>query len=112
MGTTISLSGVSLDINYTLDLLTQMQPFNRVSIGVQLDLGDMGRAEKARKVDECYIAGLNAYAAGRDEEAKHFWEEAINLDPHFDPAREGLAAIAASEFLQKHVGELIESMEQ
>jgi hypothetical protein len=72
----------------------------------------MGRGEKAKKVDEYYLAGLDAYASGKDTEAKHFWEEVINIDPNFDPAREGLAAIAASEFLQKHVGELIGNMEE
>lgn len=93
LGSAIHLDRVSLDVNYTLDLLTQFQPLNRVSVGIRLDLGDQGRKAKSEKVDELYIAGLDAYSRSDLKTAKALWEEAIRLDPKFDPAREGIGVI-------------------
>jgi hypothetical protein len=64
VGSAITLKTVALDVNYSLDLLTQMQPLNRVSIGVRFDLGDQGRAALSAQVDELYLSGLDSYAAG------------------------------------------------
>jgi len=93
LGSAVHLDKVSLDMNYTLDLLTQFQPLNRVSVGIRFDLGDQGRKARTEKVDELYIAGLDAYSRSDLDTAKYYWEEAIRLDPKFDPAREGLSVI-------------------
>ena len=93
LGSAINLDKISLDVNYTLDLMTQIQPLNRVSVGVRLDLGDQGRKDKAERVDKLYIAGLDAYSRFEYETAKAYWEEALRLDPRFNPAREGLSVI-------------------
>jgi hypothetical protein len=106
VGSNIALEKVAFDINYTLDLATQIQPLNRVSIGVKLDLGDHGRSRIAKQVDEFYLAGLDAYSRGDDTNAKRLWQEALNLDTTFDPALEGLSAIRASEELQRRVAQL------
>jgi len=52
LGSAIQLDKISLDVNYTLDLLTQMQPLNRVSLGVRLELGDQGRMATRDRVYE------------------------------------------------------------
>jgi hypothetical protein len=106
VGSDISLEKVVFDINYTLDLATQIQPLNRVSVGVKLNLGDRGRSRIAKQVDEFYLAGLDAYSRGDDAEAKRLWQEALDLDSTFDPAQEGLSAIRASEDLQRRVNRM------
>jgi hypothetical protein len=106
IGSTISLEKVVFDVNYTLDLATQIQPLNRVSVGVKLDLGDRGRSRIARQVDEFYLAGLDSYSRGNDTDAKRLWQEALELDSTFDPALEGLSAIRASEDLQRRVNQM------
>jgi tetratricopeptide (TPR) repeat protein len=93
VGSAIVLKSIAIDVNYTLDLLTQLQPLNRVSVGVRFDLGDQGRGAFAAKVDELYLAGLDAYAAGNYAEAESLWNEALRMNPQFDPARESLATL-------------------
>jgi hypothetical protein len=106
IGSAVNLNKIALDINYTLDLLTQLQPLNRVSLGVRLDLGDRGRREMSSKVDELYILGLEAYSRGNHADARLCWEEALRLNPRFDPAREGLAMMDEREALIRRVDNL------
>jgi tetratricopeptide (TPR) repeat protein len=106
IGSAVNLQKISLDINYTLDLLTQFQPLNRVSLGVRLNLGDRGRGALAGKVDELYLAGLDAYAAGDYAQARQHWEDALALNPKFDPARESLDILAHSQSVQQRIDEM------
>jgi hypothetical protein len=106
LGSAVKLEKISLDINYTLDLLTQMQPLNRVSLGVRLDLGDGGRSALAARVDELYLAGLEAYARSDREQARQLWQDALALNPKFDPAREGLNILAHSQNVQDRIDEM------
>ncbi|MDR2259309.1 MAG: UPF0164 family protein [Treponema sp.] len=106
LGSAITLNKISLDINYTLDLLTQMQPLNRVSVGIRFDLGDQGRKQAADRVDELYLAGLDAYAQGKYQEAQYYFEEALNINPKFDPAREGLKIIQHALSVQERIDDL------
>lgn len=103
IGSAIQIDLITLEINYTLDLLTQLTPFNRVSLAVQFNLGDEGRAERARKVDELYLLGLTAYAQGNYESALHYWKKALDLDPAYDPAKEGIQAIEGVEALTNRI---------
>jgi len=91
VGSAITLKRVALDINYSLDLLSQKQFLNRISLGVRLNLGDRGRNDAAAKVDELYLLGMEAYAAGKFADARLCWEEAVRLSPRYDPAIEALA---------------------
>jgi hypothetical protein len=106
IGSAVTISKISLDVNYTLDLLTQFRPLNRVSIGVRFDLGDKGRQAKADKVEELYLAGLEAYSRGNNAEAQYYWEEALKLNPRFDPAKEGLRILQGSKSLEDRINEL------
>lgn len=102
VGASIALSPMTLEVNYTLDLITQFTPLNRISIEARFDMGDMGRASKAATVDSLYIAGLEAYAAGDLEKAVEYWDKALALDPYFDPAREARDnAVAALEMIKR-----------
>jgi len=93
LGSAIKLEKISLDINYTLDLLTQIQPLNRVSLGVRFNLGDQGRKALSDKVDALYLSGLDAYSRYDFKGAQGYWEEALKLDPSYEPAKEGLNTI-------------------
>ncbi|MDR2942930.1 MAG: UPF0164 family protein [Treponema sp.] len=106
IGSAVNFNKISVDINYTLDLLTQLQPLNRVSLGMRLDLGDGGRQEKANKVNELYLLGLDAFSQGNYSEAKDYWQSALKLDPTFEPAQEGIDMINKRQRLQNQVEDL------
>ncbi len=90
VGTAIDFNPMTLFVNYTLDLTTQLSSLNHLSIQARFRLGDMGRAERANKVDELYVLGLERYTRGDIERAIIFWSEALALDPGFDPVRDAL----------------------
>ena len=106
VGSALNLNRIAIDVNYTLDMLTQMQPMNRVSIGVRLDLGDRGRRIMSDRVDELYLLGLEAYASGNLADARLCWEEALRLNPRFDPAIESLSMLEEREELNRKVEDL------
>ena len=106
VGSAINLDRIALDVNYSLDLLTQLQPFNRLSLGVRLDLGDNGRQQKANKAEELFLLGLEAYSRGNIPDAKLCWEEALRIDPKYDPARESLNMLINREDLVHRIEDL------
>ncbi|WP_461247811.1 UPF0164 family protein [Treponema sp. R6D11] len=106
VGSAVSMDKISFDINYTLDLLTQLQPLNRISLAVRFDLGDGGRGLLSKKVDELYLLGLEAYSKGNLDDARTCWEEALKLDPKYDPARESLAMLNDRENLKQKIEDL------
>ena len=106
IGSAISLQHISLDVNYTLDLLTQIQPLNRVALGVRFDLGDNGRKSKSDLVDQYYLAGLEAYSNSRDAEARMLFEKVLELNPRFEPAIEALKSLDNYEQLNNRINEM------
>jgi tetratricopeptide (TPR) repeat protein len=106
VGSAIKLDRLAIDINYTLDLLTQLQPMNRISLGVRFDLGDGGRRQRSRNVDELYLLGLDAYSRGDFAEARQLWEEVLRIDPRFEPAKESLAMLNNRENLRQRIEDL------
>jgi tetratricopeptide (TPR) repeat protein len=106
VGSAVDLKAFSLDLNYTLDLLTQLTPLNRVSLGIRFNLGDQGRAGREAEAEALYLQGLEAYARGELEEARQYWEEALKTDPRFEPAAEGLSLIARSQALMDRIDEM------
>jgi len=106
IGSGVNFGKIALDMNYSLDLLTQFTPMNRISLGVRINFGDQGREENARRVDYLYLTGLDAYTAGNMTEAKKNWEEALRLNPRFEPASEGLTLIRNSAALDNRIDEL------
>ena len=106
VGSGIQLERISLEVNYTLDLATQIQPMNRVSLGVRLNLGDQGRGARAEKVEALYLAGLEAYSRSDFCTARALWQEALSLDPRFEPAREGLSVVERALELEERIREM------
>jgi opacity protein-like surface antigen len=101
IGSSFDVELVRLTVNYTLDLTTQIAPLNRISIQAAFSLGDLGRADLAKKVDTLYLNGLEADARGDIAAAISYWTEALKLDPTFDPARESLKTAQGTVDLQK-----------
>jgi len=106
VGSAVNLDKISFDINYTLDLLSQLQPLNRISLAVRLDLGDSGRSQNANRVDELYLLGLEAYSKGNFADAKLCWEEALRLNPRYEPAKESLEMLVRREDLNQQIEDL------
>jgi len=106
IGARLAFSPLSIDVNYTLDLTTQFTPLNRMSIQARFDLGDGGRSKRSARVDELYIKGLEAYAAGNLDKAAELWSQALALDPFFDPARESLETVTETLDLQQRIYDL------
>ncbi|MDR0876852.1 MAG: UPF0164 family protein [Treponema sp.] len=105
-GSAVNLDKISVDVNYSLDLLTQMQPLNRVSLAIRFNLGDHGRQKLSGEVDSLYLSGLDAYSRGNVEEAQSYWEDALRLNPKFDPAREGLEMIRQAQAVQQRIDDM------
>jgi hypothetical protein len=106
LGSAVVLDKLSLDINYTLDLLTQLTPLNRISLGVRFNFGDQGRRVLADEVEDLYKQGFSAYAEGNMIEAQYYWEEAVKRNPKFEPAVEGLSLIVRAQRLEARINEM------
>jgi tetratricopeptide (TPR) repeat protein len=106
VGSAVKMDKISFDVNYTLDLLTQLQPLNRVSLAVRFDLGDGGRGLLSNRVNELYLLGLDAYSQGNLDDARLCWEEALRLDPKYDPARECLDMLKDRDDLRQRIEDL------
>jgi opacity protein-like surface antigen len=106
IGSTFDVQLARITVNYTLDLTTQFTPLNRVSVQAAFSLGDLGRADIAKKVDTLYLNGLDAYARGEIDAAIALWDEALRIDPTFDPAKESRDAALTSKGLQQTMIEL------
>jgi len=106
IGSSFDVELMRVTVNYSLDLTTQLTPLNRVSIQAAFSLGDLGRGDIAKKVDTLYLSGLDAYSRGEIDNAISLWEQALALDPTFDPARESRDAALASKGLKQTMNEL------
>jgi hypothetical protein len=106
IGSSFDVDLAKITVNYTLDLTTQLTPLNRISVQAGFSLGDLGRGDIAKKVDNLYLSGLDAYARGEIDSAISLWDEALALDPSFDPARESRDAAQASKGLNQTMTEL------
>ncbi|TVQ40231.1 MAG: hypothetical protein EA384_03690 [Spirochaetaceae bacterium] len=88
LGGRLDLSDIRFHVNYTLDMTTQTDRLDRFSVMAALNLGDGGRADFQRRVEEYYLDSLVAYAAGEFEATVALAERALELDPRFHPAAE------------------------
>jgi len=106
IGGEMNVNDLQFNVNYTLDMTTQAALFNRISLAAKLNLGDRGRAEKQRRIEQFYIEGLKLYASGQLEEAITVWNKALALDKRFDPAIEGVTTATETLDIQKKIRDL------
>ncbi|MFO8065532.1 MAG: UPF0164 family protein [Spirochaetota bacterium] len=90
LGSTVDFPAVTLQLNYTLDLTTQVDRVDRFSVQASFNLGDRGRGERKAKVEEFYVDALEAYADGNLERAVELGNQALEIDPTFTPAAKTL----------------------
>ena len=90
LGGRLDLDQIRFHINYTLDMTTQTDRLDRFSILASLNLGDGGRTDVQRRVEEYYLDSLVAFAAGEFEATMTLAQRALDLDPRFQPAEETL----------------------
>ena len=88
LGGSLDLSDLRFQVNYTLDMTTQTDRIDRFSVMASLNLGDRGRADIQRRVEEYYLDSLVTYAAGEFEATVVLAERALELNPRFEPAAE------------------------
>ena len=93
LGSEFELLKIRMNVNYTLDLASSINPVNRLSFSAKIKLGDKGRGDKRRQVEALYAEGLSYYAARDFEKAVAVWEDVLALDKYFDPARDGIKSI-------------------
>lgn len=79
-----------LNLNYTLDFTSSFNPINRISLSARVLLGDRGRAEKQKIIDDLYLEGLGYYSNFQFEEAIECWNKILILHKRYDPAILGI----------------------
>lgn len=88
MGGSVRVQDMTVTINYTLDMTTQLAAFDRFSLQAGFSLGDRGRGDRQEIVRTLYLDALEAFAAGDLEETIELTDRALAIDPTFQPADE------------------------
>ncbi len=102
-GVTLVLEKMTINVNYTLDLVTTLTPFDRINLEIKLNLGDLGRLDKTERAKELYLQGLEQNAKGNLLQAINLFEESLELNSSFEPARESLDLARQARELQRQM---------
>jgi tetratricopeptide (TPR) repeat protein len=100
VGAALAVGTVDLDMNYNLDLSGSVNPLDKFSVQAKFDLGDAGRAARARHVEELYLQGVEAFAAGDYQKALELWQQVLKLDPKYQPAADNIRIVQRTMALQ------------
>lgn len=103
IGSALELEKVDFVVNYTLDLTTQFDEMDRISLEVRFNLGDDGRTKREEEADNLYIEGLKLYAEGDFINAIKKWESCLELNPGFTPAGDMIDTARNSFNLQEEM---------
>lgn len=106
LGSTFSVNSLVMNLCYTLDFTTSVNPFNRISFSAKANFGDKNRQEQQNKIDVLYSEGLTLYSAGYAEEAINKWKEILSYDKNFDPAIDAIKTTEATLELQRRIVEI------
>lgn len=90
IGADVSLKKFTLQANYTLDLASRLELFDRMSIAIKVDLDTVKQLIVRDDVQELYLDGLDLFAQGKLSQAIGYFENCISLDPTYTPAKEML----------------------
>lgn len=105
-GASIALEKVTFNINYVLDLATQAQAFDRLSLEAKFNLGDLGRRDSEERARILYLQGMELFAKGNISDAIKTLEESVLLNPQFNPAQEILQVAKDTQDVQKAMKDL------
>lgn len=103
MGGSVRIQDMTVTINYTLDMTTQLSSFDRFSLQAGFSLGDRGRGDRQDSVRTLYLDALEAFAAGDLERTIELTENALEIDPSFQPAAETLEMARRMNDLQNQM---------
>ncbi|MGL4986633.1 MAG: UPF0164 family protein [Treponemataceae bacterium] len=112
LGLETSFLKIKVNACYTLDLSSSLNPFNRFSLSAKVNLGDMNRKNNQIRVDNLYNAGLYHYSQGNLENSIKLWEQALEIDKSFDPAKKGLVAARRAFDLQERIQSIDQDEEE
>ncbi len=88
LGGTIRIQDMTVTVNYTLDMTTQLTAFDRFSLQAGFSLGDRGRGDRQDNVRTLYLDALEAFALGDLELTVELTDRALEIDKTFQPAAE------------------------
>ena len=106
LGSEFKVRKLTIDVNYTFDLTSSLNPVNHFSLSARINLGDRGRLAKKTKADEYYARGLNEYSKGNLEAAVAYWQSALDYDKTFEPARNWIKAVKNMQTLFERAKEI------
>lgn len=96
LGTEVELQNFTLDLNYTFDLTSSLNPVNHFSVAAKINFGDSGRYSRELEADHYYEEGIKYYAGGQMAKAVESWEKCLELNPSFTPARNSIKLVKNS----------------
>ena len=105
LGSSVDLEKVSFVLNYNLDLSGRVDPLDKFSLQAKLNLGDRGRGDEQRQLDGLYFEGLELYSEGDLSGAIRKWEEVLEIDPTYSPARANIETAKKALELQTEMEE-------
>jgi hypothetical protein len=100
VGSSVELRDITMQFNYTLDMTTQTDELDRFSVQASVNLGDLGRLSEQQRVEQYYLDALVAFAEGNIERTIELCQNALELDPEFQPARDTLETARRMQELQ------------
>ncbi len=103
LGGSVDLDRMSITVNYTRALTTQLNAFDRFSVHAGFRLGDQGRGERQDLLRSYYLDALQAFATGDLESTIDLTRRVLALDPTFQPASETLTMAARMLELQQQM---------
>lgn len=103
LGGNLDFDSVSMSVNYTLDMVTQLSGPDNFSVEARFNFGDRGRAERRRHLEDLYLEGVEALTAGELERAVSLLEQAVEIDPRFEPAVETLENARRARALEEQM---------
>ncbi len=105
LGSDVKVDMLTFVVNYTLDMTTQLRNMDRISVQVKINFGDEGRKERAQKIENLYLDGIESYARGEIQQAIVLCEKVLALDPTYTPAQETIdtarRALALQDEMEK-----------
>ena len=90
IGGSVDFDEVSVAATYTLDLVSQLAGPDNFTIEARFNFGDRGRQAARNELEDLYLEGVAALAAGNPDRAASLLEQALDIDPRFEPAEETL----------------------
>lgn len=109
VGVLLQLDLFNIQANYVLDRTTQIGKIDRLSVQLQLNLGDQGRKTLSQRVDDLYLLALTALSNSNYLEVIEYCRQALELDPGFTPAAETLTIAQESYRLELELERLREA---